>query len=191
MTDQLRRNANLVEMLGGALRDGDHALGSVPSLLRQVLEAESWREFVTQRGEHVKHERFADFVAAAPLAGLGSTVDLLRRILTGDPVALDMLDRELQNPVGRPKTGNIVPDKPEGNSAEKALRRLRKDRPDLHAEVLAGNLSAHAAAVQAGFRPRTITVRADSPESIAATLRRQLDPEQLSTLARLLMEGGA
>lgn len=189
MTDQLRRNGSLTEMLAGALRDGAHGLGSVPALLRQVLEEESWRVMVTQRGETVRHERFVDYVRAQPLAGLGSTVELLRRILSGDPVALDLLDRELQNPVGRPKTGNIVPDKPEGNSAEKALRRLRKDRPDLHAEVLAGNLSAHAAAVQAGFRRRTITVPVDSPESIAATLRRQLDAEQLSTLARLLTEG--
>lgn len=187
MTDQLRRNASLVEMLGGALRDGDHALGAVPSLLRQVLEAESWREFVTQRGEHVSHERFADFVTTPPLAGLGSDVDLVRRIVAADRPALDLLDQALQGRVGA--HSNNVTRTPKGNSADAALRRLRKDRPDLHAEVLAGALTAHAAAVQAGFRPRTVTVRADSPKSTADTLRKHMKPDDIATLARLLLEG--
>lgn len=192
MTDQLRRNANLVEMLGGALRDGDHALGAAPSLLRQILEEESWREFVTQRGEHVQHARFADFVTTQPLAGLGSTLDLIRRVVGGDVEAVDLLDRALQNPVGHPATSNNIKDKaPTGTSKEAALRKLRKDRPDLHADVLAGRLTAHKAMVQAGFRPRTFTVRADSPESVARTLRNNLHPEQLQRLTRLLAGGDA
>jgi hypothetical protein len=39
-----------------------------------------------------------------------------------------------------------------GNSVEQALRRLRSQRQDLHARVLAGELSANAAMVEAGFR---------------------------------------
>jgi hypothetical protein len=45
-----------------------------------------------------------------------------------------------------------------GNASAAALRRLRKDRPDLHAEVMAGEQSANAAAIEAGFRPKTATV---------------------------------
>lgn len=48
--------------------------------------------------------------------------------------------------------------------------KLRKDRPDLHAQVLAGELSPHAAMVEAGFRKRTITVPLEP--GAAATLRR-------------------
>ncbi len=48
--------------------------------------------------------------------------------------------------------------RPEGNTAAKALRRLRKERPDLHARVLAEELSPHAAMHEAGFRRRTLTV---------------------------------
>jgi len=72
----------------------------------------------------------------------------------------------------RIKLDNVKVEAPTGNSESAALRRLRKDRPDLHAQVLAEQLSAHAAAVQAGFRPKTFTVRADKPESIVGTLRR-------------------
>lgn len=187
MTDPLRRNGNLVESLGSSLRSGGHALGTAPALLRQILEAESWRDFVTQRGEHVQHERFADFVTTPPLHGLGATMDVVRRLVRDEPATVDLLDRALQNPTG-PAVGNNVPNRPEGNTQAKALRRLRKDRPDLHAEVLAGSLSAHAAMVRAGFRHRTATVPVDDPERAAQALRRNMTAEQLAEVARLISE---
>jgi hypothetical protein len=42
--------------------------------------------------------------------------------------------------------------RPDGNSVDAALRRLRGQRPDLHARVLNAELSAHAAMIEAGFR---------------------------------------
>jgi hypothetical protein len=42
--------------------------------------------------------------------------------------------------------------RPSGNSRAAFLRRLRKDRPDIHARVLAGELSPHASMIEAGFR---------------------------------------
>jgi hypothetical protein len=70
---------------------------------------------------------------------------------------LDAKDRAQQRQGGRPKTvdnggGNINSSRPSGTSKAYALRRLRKDRPDLHARVLAGEISAHAAMITAGFR---------------------------------------
>jgi len=41
---------------------------------------------------------------------------------------------------------------PTGTSRDAALRRLRKDRPDLHAKVISGEKTAHRAMVEAGFR---------------------------------------
>ena len=83
-------------------------------------------------------------------------LDQLRDICRGDPEALDAIDQATQNAVGRPtETRNNVPNKgPEGNTSAKALRRLRKDRPDLHAEVLAGKKKPHAAV---DFSPRLVT----------------------------------
>lgn len=193
MTDgvnHLVRNRHLVEDLGGALRSGQHGLATVPGLLKRVLAEESWREFTTQRGEHVVHERFVDFVTTPPLAGIGSTVELLRRIVADDTEALDLLDRALQNPVGTNVALNNMKGHPRGTSKDYALRKLRKDAPELHAEVLAGRLSAHAAMVKAGYRPPTFTVRADSPESVAATLRRRLDAGTIEAVRRLLEAEG-
>ena len=191
--DPLRGNAVLVDALSSALRRGGNALGSVPDLLKRVLAEESWREFVTQRGEHVRHERFIEFVVAKPLRGIGADVELVRRVVADDPQALDLLDQALRNPVGSnqhregPDNIRTLRDTRQGGtSKDYALRRLRKDAPELHAEVLAGNLTAHAAMVRAGFRPKTFTVRAESAASVAGALRRQLPPEVLAEVAAIL-----
>ena len=192
MTNALKRNASMVEALASALRQGEHAIGTVPALVKRVLAEESWREFITQRGEHIQHDRFVEFVAAPPLAGLGATVDLLRRVISDDTEATDLLDRTLQadaRPGERTDLVNNMNDvvrAPKGTSKEYALRRLRKDAPDLHAEVLAGKLSAHAAMVRAGFTAPRFTVQVSSADSIAKTLRRQLPPELLAAVAAKL-----
>lgn len=184
-------NAVLVEALGSALRRGGNALEDVPDLLKRVLEEESWREFVTPRGELVQHARFVDFVTTPPTRGIGASVDLVRRIVGNDTGALDLLDRAL---VGRQGERTDLLDiskevkAPTGTTQAAALRRLRKDAPSLHSEVLAGRLSAHAAMVQAGFRPKTISVPVSRPESIAAALRKHLDPDGIARLIRLLLD---
>lgn len=183
-------NAVLVEALGSALRRGGNALEDVPDLLKRVLAEESWREFITPRGELVQHERFVDFVTTAPTRGIGASVDLVRRIVGSDTEALDLLDQALQN---APHVHTPRPDvdisnvRPTGTTQAAALRRLRKDAPSLHTEVLAGRLSAHAAMVQAGFRPKTISVPVSRPESIAAALRKHLGPDDIAHLIRLLL----
>ena len=187
MTDELKRNANLVEALGSALREGDHAVGTVPGLIHRVLFEGSWRKFVTQRGEHVSHARFVDFVVAPPLRGIGAGVPLIRRLVGDRPETLSLLDEAIQNPVGTNQgVENMNTSRPTGTSKEYSLRRLRKDAPQLHEEVVSGRLSAHAAMVQAGFRPPTFSVRADSAASVADTLRRRLPAEMLTEIAQRL-----
>jgi hypothetical protein len=168
-------------------------LDNAPELLRRVLTDESWRSFVTQRGELVEYERFGDFVTTPPLKGLGTTVRLVQRVVADDPVAVDLLDRALQAKPGgdRSKVDNVTPAQPDGNARAAALRRLRKDAPELHADVLAGRLSAHAAMVQAGFRHRTISVPVDDAEAVARALRKHLPSDALAKVARMLSDQGA
>jgi hypothetical protein len=185
----LRQNASLVESLGSALRSGDHGLTTVPPLLKRVLVEESWRCFLTQRGDLVEYDRFADFVVTPPLKGIGGTVELVKRIVASDPETADLLDRELQRAPGRPESVDIVNEKrPTGNARDAALRRLRKDAPELHAEVLAGHLTAHAAMVKAGFRHRTISVPVDQPVSAADALRKHMSADDLRELVLLLAD---
>jgi hypothetical protein len=167
-------------------------IGRAREALAEVLHTGAWARYDSPTGP-CEHARFAQWVADPVPAGLNTTVENILRIAGEDTQLRGLLDDALKNPDGRPrKTGNNVPSsrarRPGGNTEAKALRRLRKDRPDLHAEVLADRLSAHAAMVQAGFRPKTVSVPVDRPESIAQTLHRHMKPDDIDRLVELLVE---
>lgn len=187
----LKRNANLVEALGSSLRSGDHGLKAVPGLVKRVLAEDAWRSFVTQRGELVEYDRFDEFVATPPLKGLGASIDLVRTLVRDDPVALDLFDKATMGRAGARSdlVDNINEvERPSGTSREAGLRRLRKDRPDLHAEVLAGALSTHAAMLKAGFRQRKVSIPVATPAAAARALRKNLEPDQIKELVKLLAD---
>jgi len=133
---------------------------------------------------------FREFVRQGPLAGLGASLDLVRRLVGDDPEAMDMLDRALGSRQGeRTDLVDIVNEVvagPDGNSAQYALRRLRDARPDLHAEVLAGALTPHAAMVAAGFRRRTYSIDLGDAAVAARAIRRHASPEFVADLVRAL-----
>lgn len=191
MTDQLRHNANLVDSLGSALRSGEHGLSTVPALLRRVLEEDSWREFVTKRGEHVEHERWEGFVTTPPLAGLGASMDLVDRIVGHDDTELLLLLRKAKaGKPGRPKKENGSESEPIGQTetTDYTVDRLARDAPDEYVAVQSGEKTIHRAALDAGIRKPRGSVRFDNPESAARTLRKHMSTDDLSTLAQLLME---
>ncbi|MCZ4505905.1 hypothetical protein O4273_24040 [Rhodococcus ruber] len=70
-----------------------------------------------------------------------------------------------------------------GNRREYVLNRLERDNPDLFARVQAGELSAHRAAVEAGWRSQTVALNLTNPEQIEQVLRRHVQPEVLAELA--------
>jgi hypothetical protein len=181
-----------VAALESAIRYGGSGLTDVPDLVVKVIDGELWRQFKSPKGQE-NHPTFEAFVAAPNPGGLGATVDMLKDLCHRRKDVLDRIDEALQEQKRPGARTDLVDnvhkvERPSGNSESAALRRLRKDRPDLHARVLAGELTAHAAAIEAGFRKRTTTIRTDDPESIAATLRRQLDPDVLTHVTKLLTE---
>lgn len=172
-------------------------LGKARAALLRVIREGAWKHYVPPIGEPCEPPTFREWIVAKVPRGLETTEENLWQIAQGDRELYDELVRLLRRKPGDGNHDNImisqqgVTSRPrkaaQGTSAEYALSRLRKSRPDLHAEVLAGRLSAHAAMVKAGFRPKTFTVRPD-PKSAARALRKHMSPEDLRTLARLLLE---
>ena len=72
-----------------------------------------------------------------------------------------------------------------GNKRDYILTRLKKDHPKLFEQVKAGELSAHAAALKAGFRKRAITIE-PTVEGFARAIRKQLSNQQCRELKTLL-----
>jgi hypothetical protein len=133
---------------------------------KQVTEGR-WRKALAEAEQHRIYERVPpespygslDAMLTAEIGETAaSSTEKIRALDAEDKAAL----RGPGNPTGanqygKPENGNFdnIKDStlaPTGTSKQYALRRLRKSRPDLHARVLAGELTCHAAMLEAGFR---------------------------------------
>lgn len=186
-SNSLAVNGMVVADLRSLLQSGTRGLNVVPSLVREIINGEMWRERVEPgSGQLVPFESFAAFVAAPPLEGLGADIQMLKRVCANDKDVLDLIDRETTNPVGANQhTHNISTHLRHGTSEQYALRKLRRDAPTLHARVLSRELSAHAAMVEAGFRDPTVTIPRPVPKA-ARRLRGIYSPDELRELIAAL-----
>ena len=76
---------------------------------------------------------------------------------------------------------------PAGTTRQYALRKLRKDAPELHAKVLAGEVSPHQAMIDAGFRRKTVSIPLD-PDGAARAIIRHFEYDDLLALVDLLVQ---
>lgn len=181
-------NYQVVAEVGRALQFGLH---DIARKVRELLVSGAWREFVDARGNAQSYDDFEVFVTAPSSRGLNSDVRTLQKVCHDQRDVLDLIDQALQRPRGgdhRSNVDNINVARPTGTSQQRALRKLRTSRPDLHVRVVAGEMSPHAAMIEAGFRRRTITVPAD-PEEMAHTLLRRLEPDELRRLLEAIVDG--
>lgn len=193
--DKLREADTVVSCLGQAMLDGESGLKNVPGLLLRVINEDLWqRRIIAQTGKPVGFETFLEFVITEPLEGLGADIGTLKDLCRSNTAALSAIDRVMQRNDGPPTkderaTFNNVQGyvAPTGNSAARALRKLRADAPEAHARVLAGELSPHAAMVEAGFRRKTLQIPTDV-DGAARALARKFTPEELQRLMELLAE---
>jgi hypothetical protein len=149
----LSQNGILVEALWHAV---DHAAGNleaVPGLVRRLLETDAWR-CRSYKGKTYEHARFADFIATKPLAGCGWPPQKVEALIEDDAELLAMWREAMVGKVGRPAKENHdnVMHSRQGNSRAYTLNRLKRERPDLFNRVVAKEISANAAAIEAGFR---------------------------------------
>lgn len=145
---------------------------------------------------------FADFIYGRPPDGIGLTPERLE-LLFAHPEASDgdkrvamvaevrrLLDQPLAEPGGDRSGGgeeqdnNVILPSRQGNDPGYTRRRLRRDRPDLYERVVEGELSANAAAIEAGFRRRTATIPVDSVESAVGALLRRFTAAEIVAAAK-------
>jgi hypothetical protein len=115
-------------------------------------------------------------------------VDLVRRIISDDDKATTLLRDALKEKPGPHSSHDNSIRTQQGTTRSYALDRLERDDPELHADVLAGNLSAHAAMVKGGYRPRTVSIPVAKPESVANALRKHMSTDDLARLIALLIQ---
>lgn len=204
--DELR-----VQRAGEALhRDGASPAGAL-ELLAAITEDRTWERVADVKGRSFKG-RFRAFVEARAPFGLGYDPDQLPKVLAlrhphesvpdvayrmatmRDQVRMLLLTEiapaipALHAGPGRghktERTTLGFTDGARSETAERTVRRLKRDDPDLAEKVVTGQVSAYAAAREKGWKPPRIQVT--TPERIAAKLRLLLPREAITRLAELL-----
>lgn len=178
----VKENGTVISLFSQALMRGESALVNAPGLLRRIIDENMWQKYYDEfTKEEYMHENFMSFITSKPREGLGETVENIIKICRDDKYVLDKIDELTQRPNGGDRKTeeykislyNIQTDNaPTGTSTQSALRRLRKDRPDLHEQVINNKLTAHAAMIQAGFRKKTVTVPVDNVDKCVEYIKK-------------------
>jgi len=144
----------LCDRLDKSLRGSESNLSQLVKNIVAVLKKEAWKERRVRTGKIVKCESFIELITAPPLKGFGEEVIRVEALLKDDAEALTMF-RAATTKMGKPSEANshykIMTKARQGTSRAYLLTRLKQKNQTLFDKVVAGKLSAHAAARQAGL----------------------------------------
>ena len=179
------------------------ASGSVNELvpaLSRIVESGNWREFIQPRGDVFTFNTFAAYCDGwlkispeAVLVLLDRTqhqhaAELVRKAIAegNRPLVSNGGDRHSQ---GFQFDSIKLKENAGGTDPNYLLGRLKRDHPELAAEVVEGTITVRAAAIKVGILHPRIYVRADDPESaIRSLLKHYTRTQLLETLNQLPAE---
>ena len=157
----------------------------VPALAK-IVSTGNWREFIHPMRGLLTFQTFGAYCSEFLRLSAETVYTLLERSqYPKDADTVRQMMREEVTPVaahgavgkGRNRVCNT-------NSIEQTdgayvIARLKRDDPELAAEVVAGNITPHAAAIRAGIRKPRCQVRTDDPSLAVQALLRFYTREQL------------
>ena len=146
--------------------------------LRLVIRDECWRDFILPPDRRHTFDRFADFLEYA-----GTTSDELLAVLRTrgeDDLAGQVLGLVTEPSRPHGGDGGFQPCNTRfEQDATYVVARLKRDDPDLAAQVIEGTISPHKAAIQAGIRKPRASIRTDNPAAAVRGLLKFFTAEQL------------
>ena len=171
----------------------------IPALAK-IVETENWREFMRPNRGLQTYATFAQFCDGVLGLSAEAIEALLNRSTAKQAARLvTKAIREGVEPLQTHGTNRWADDSrvdtvnsrisQGGNDPNYWLARLKRDAPELAAEVVEGTISAYAGAVKAGFIKRPGTFRTDNPElAILSLLKHYTRTQLLETLNQLPAE---
>lgn len=175
----LKDKQGIVQSLWTAVNEGGGWLKNIPQIVRTVIETEAWRERDVD-GRIIKHDRFIDFITAKPREGCGWPPEKVEALIKDDAETLTLWRQSLKQQGYRSDIRSIPTEVRADRGKAYTLDRLFREAPALHAAVCAGELSANAAAIQAGFRKKP------TPFEQVRKLLPKLTPEERAELSHML-----
>jgi len=147
----------LCDITMSAIYHGCSKLDSIPALLRRIIENRAWEcRQVKMRGV-VQLANLRELITKEPMEGWGENPEKIENLIRDDVEVLAMWRDAMKQKSGHRTdlVNNVNEVKPsKGNSRSYTVSRLQREAPELFAQVVAGTLSANAAAIQAGFRKK-------------------------------------
>jgi hypothetical protein len=139
-----------------ALSHGETNLSTFPKLLRRIIDERAWLSRRIPGKGIVTMKSLRELVTTAPIIGWGEDPAKIEAVIRDNAEVLAMWREAMKGQEGGNTTCNIVTGAKAttGNSRAYTVSRLQRESPELFEKVKAGELSAHAAAIQAGFRKK-------------------------------------
>ena len=143
----------LCDSVMSAIHHGLGNLETVPALLRRIIESRAWEARQVKMRGVVKLANLRELITKEPMVGWGENPDRIEALIRDDAEVLAMW-REAMKAQGKRNLPDNVKGVTAGNSRSYTVSRLQREAPELFAQVVAGTISANAAAIQAGFRKK-------------------------------------
>jgi hypothetical protein len=179
--------AELVQTTVDCFRRGCGSLENLPGLIAKVIEVKAW-ESRLHHGRLYELPSLRDLVTRKPPEGWGQNPDKIEALLKDSPEVLACWREEMKHKTG-PKAEsdlcNNITETTKGTGTSKAytLSRLKRENAELFQQVVAGELSANAAAIKAGWRKKLTPL-----ESILKLLPK-LNADDVAVLIAKIQEG--
>lgn len=196
---QAKANGHLVEQLATSAIYASGHLTRSPHFLLAMLEAEAWKHFADPHTRQLYEYDDIDVFARARIpAGLQIPDGVAGLIRICQNIPGEDADKSLRILRG------LIPEAPphektKGGRGKKTdsnatgldrgqtylIRRLKRDLPELASRVISGELSAHAAAVEAGIRQRMVQVPT-TPDGFIRAIRKYLTEQERAVVKKEL-----
>ena len=162
--------------------DAQNLFGVFPEAIKTIIEKKLWASQRDKNGD--PFESFQAFAEHRLWQGLEVSIPRLIRYCEDDPEVIRLIRGQVPEAREHGGTGaNQYTKESRGSNATSAsssdrgagyvLARLKRDRPDLAKQVIDGDMSPNAAAIEAGFRTRKIQVDAN-PEAMQRAVQKHM-----------------
>ena len=175
---QLKENHVYVKLLAQSISEGKSGIEGTARMYKVVMKKGSWHAFKNEFQEEVRPADYKAFIESQYPEGVGISFDILEKLIKDDPEALSIHTHEKTAKHGGDHMSEEYKSKSyninlatKGTSKEYGLRKLRKDREDLHERVIQGELSVNKAMIEAGYRKKKVRVNIDSGAVVKMILK--------------------
>lgn len=187
---RLEENHEYIKQLAQSVAEGKYGIDGTAKMFKLVMKKGAWQAFKNEFGNEIHPIDFKTFVEKPYPEGLGTTLEMLEKLIKDDMEALSIFTHLVTGKWGgdhksNNKSNNITLENNRGTTKGYALRKLLKDAPELHYKVIQGELSPHAAMMQAGFRDKKISIPINVEKTVEA-IRRHFTDEEIEKIKELL-----